>query len=95
MNKLMFRTAVVAFRTAYSATPLPANGAREQYLRSAASYDEEGRLWAETLADQDSGLQASLARAQLLIRRLPDAEALARGARVDAVELTSATSGVM
>ena len=92
MDKLLKRTGVT-FRTAYSATSLPANGEREQYLRSAASYDEEGRLWAEILLDQDSGLQAGLARAQLLIRRLPDSDALDRGGRVEALEVAAATAG--
>jgi molybdopterin molybdotransferase len=90
MDKLMGRAAVVTLRPARSTFPLPANGEREQYLRATASYDGEGRLWAEKISDQDSGLQASLARAQLLIRRLPGAEPLDCGAEVEVMWLTSA-----
>jgi molybdopterin molybdotransferase len=90
IDTLMSRRAVVTFRQARSKIPLPANGEREQYLRATASYDGEGRLWAEKIADQDSGLQANLAWAQLLIRRLPGAEPLGRGAQVEVMELASA-----
>jgi len=89
IDKLMSRPADLTFLQARSKTPLPANGEREQYLRAKASHDEEGCLWAERIADQDSGLQANLARAQLLVRRLPGAEALDSGAQVEVLELTS------
>ncbi|HEX5259287.1 MAG TPA: molybdopterin molybdotransferase MoeA [Sphingomicrobium sp.] len=89
MNKLGARDPATRFRTAYAKTPLPPNGSREQYLRGVASYDEEGRLWVAKLPDQDSGLQAALARSQLLIRRPPDADALDPGARVEVVELAA------
>ena len=90
IDKLMGRAAAVTLRPARSTIPLPANGEREQFLRATASYDGEARLWAEKIADQDSGLQANLARAQLLIRRLPGAEPLDRGAQVEVMWLTSA-----
>ena len=95
INKLLTGTGGVTFRTAYSATPLPINGSREQYLRGVASYDENGRLWAEQLPDQDSGLQATLARAQLVIRRLPNGPALDRGALLEVLDLTVAPTDVM
>ncbi len=91
MERLMGRAAAVAPRRACLKTSLPANGEREQFLRGTASFDDEGRLWVETLTDQDSGLQATLARAQILIRRLPGAEPLNRGEDVAIVELTSAS----
>jgi molybdopterin molybdotransferase len=87
IGKLMSRKSDRGLRPARLATPLPANGAREQYLRATASLDEEGRLWAEPLSDQDSGLQATLAKAQVLIRRLPGAEPLNRGDRIEVLEL--------
>ncbi len=87
IDKLMSRPADVTFLQARSKIPLPANGEREQYLRATASYDEEGCLWAEMIADQDSGLQANLARAQLLVRRLPGAEGLDRGAQLEVMWL--------
>jgi molybdopterin molybdotransferase len=87
MGKLMNRKSEPGLRPACLATPLAANGAREQYLRATASLDDEGRLWAEQLSDQDSGLQAALAKAQLLIRRLPGAGPLNRGARIEVLEL--------
>jgi molybdopterin molybdotransferase len=87
LGKLMNRKSDRALRPACLATPLAANGGREQYLRATASLDDEGRLWAEQLSDQDSGLQAALAKAQLLIRRLPGAGPLSRGARIEVLEL--------
>jgi molybdopterin molybdotransferase len=90
VDRLMNRAPTVAMRPARSACALPPNGEREQYLRAGASYDPEGRLLALALADQDSGLQAALARAQLLIRRLPRAIALAAGETVEVLELSCA-----
>jgi molybdopterin molybdotransferase len=90
IGKLMNRKFDRGLRPACLATPLAANGAREQYLRATASLDAEGRLWAEPLPDQDSGLQATLAKAQLLIRRLPGAEPLDRGAHIEILELAGA-----
>jgi molybdopterin biosynthesis enzyme len=51
-------------------------------------FDAAGRLLVTPVADQDSGLQANLAKAQLLIRRLPRAEAVEPGAMVEVLELT-------
>jgi molybdopterin molybdotransferase len=87
IGKLMNRKSDRGLRAACLATPLTANGAREQYLRATASLDEQGRMWAEPLSDQDSGLQASLAKAQVLIRRLPGAGPLDRGDRIEVLEL--------
>jgi len=89
VDRLMERTPTVTMRLARSACALPPNGEREQYLRARASYDAEGGLKACALPDQDSGLQAALAHAQLLIRRLPRAGALAAGELVEVLELSS------
>lgn len=88
IDELMNRRSDRRHRVARLGAPLPVNGSREQYLRARASFDDEGQLWADAVADQDSGLQANLARAQLLIRRPPGAGPLTRGARVEVVELT-------
>jgi len=86
-DALLNRASADNLRQAYSATVLPANGEREQYLRASASYDAGGQLWAEPLSDQDSGLQSNLAKARLLIRRPAGAKALKQGACVEVLEL--------
>lgn len=72
-------------------TSLPANGSREQFFRASASLDDDGQLWAEPIGNQDSGLQAVLAKAQLLVRRPAGAEKLAAGSRVEVIQ-TSQTA---
>lgn len=88
MEWLLGRPSTPLLRPAFLAAPVPGNGDREQYLRATASFDCESRLLATPIADQDSGLQANLARAQLLIRRAAGAAPLEGGARVDVLELT-------
>lgn len=88
INRLVGRVPTPMLRAAFLAAPVPANGNREQYLRATASFDRESRLLATPLSDQDSGLQANLAKAQLLIRRPPTAGALEACAKVDVLELT-------
>lgn len=90
IDKLMNRTPSATLRPAVSASAIPANGEREQYLRASKSHDAEGRLLARVVEDQDSGLQAALARSQLLVRRLPRAPAIEAGAPVEVLELTPA-----
>jgi molybdopterin molybdotransferase len=79
-----------ALRRAYLASAIPANGPREQYLRATSSFDRDGQLIVDPVADQDSGLQANLAKAQVLIRRQPGAEPVAPGDPVDVLLLTIA-----
>jgi molybdopterin molybdotransferase len=88
IERLMNRPGEQELRTAYGTTNLPANGDREQYLRAAGSYDAEGRLLVTPVADQDSGLQANLAKAQFLLRRAAGAPSLDGGAKVEVLELT-------
>jgi molybdopterin molybdotransferase len=88
IEALMGRLSEPRFRRAYLTASLPAAGEREQYLRASAVFDGAGRLLVTPVADQDSGLQANLAKAQLLIRRLPRAEAVEPGAMVEVLELT-------
>ena len=71
--------AVDASEPAFLATPLPANDVRQDYLRAILSRDAEGRLMAAALANQDSSLLATYARARALIIRAPFAPAADKG----------------
>jgi molybdopterin molybdotransferase len=55
------------------AAPLPANGIRQDYMRATLARDGAGGWLAAALPDQDSSLVKTLARAQALIVRAPDA----------------------
>ena len=90
LEALAGRSPGQALRRAYLASPVAANGSREQYLRATSSFDHDGRLIVDPVTDQDSGLQANLAKAQVLIRRLPGAAPRAPGDPVDVLKLTSA-----
>ena len=75
---------------AHLAKPLPANGGREHYLRSALAADDQGRLTVRAFEDQDSSLLSVFAAANALIRLAPDAPAAAEGALVDVLPLCNA-----
>lgn len=72
---------------AFAAAPLPAGGARQEFLRAALSYDEDGRLLAAPLPDQDSSLTRALAQAEALIVRAPQAPPGPAGAPVRIIRL--------
>lgn len=72
------------------ASPLPANGPREHYMRGAIWSDAHGGLMAEAAADQDSSLVLILAAAGGLIRRLPGAAAAEAGETIDVLRLDRA-----
>lgn len=59
---------------------LKANGPRETYLRATSRRDENGQVWAEAAADQDSSLISVFAAADTLIIRPPHAPAAPAGA---------------
>ena len=61
---------------------LPANGAREHYMRAVSEWHEDGGRIVTPLPSQDSSLVAALARADCLIIRPPDAAELPLGAEV-------------
>ena len=61
------------------ASPLPANGVREDFMRAAIHRADDGIWLATALPDQDSSLVKMLARAEALIVRAPDAPAAAVG----------------
>ena len=74
-------------RRARTRTALQANDQRFDFLRARLSSDEEGEIWAEAFAVQDSSLQKILAEADGLILRPPFAPALAAGEPVEVLVL--------
>src|SRR6476619_20504 len=66
---------------------LDANGPREHYLRAVSTSGPGGEWLVTPLPVQDSSLMADFARADCLIVRAPDAQALAQGARVTIIPL--------
>ncbi|HYD89293.1 MAG TPA: gephyrin-like molybdotransferase Glp [Vitreimonas sp.] len=63
--------------------PLGENGARETYLRAKGSSDENGQLWLDVAANQDSSLITVIAASDALVVRAPGAPALPAGALVE------------
>jgi molybdopterin molybdotransferase len=66
---------------------LAANGQRESYLRAAAAIDENAMLCVTPFADQDSSLIHVFVRANVLIRRLANTQALQAGDLVETMWL--------
>lgn len=71
-----------AFRTARLAAPLPANGARAQYLRG-----RQGDAGVEALDGQDSAALGALASATLLIARAAGAPPARQGDEVEILDI--------
>lgn len=69
---------------------VPANGPRETYLRGMARQDGGGRMCVTPSLDQDSSLLSVLARADVLIRRPPNAAAAAEGDFVECLVMRPA-----
>ena len=67
---------------------LPANGARENYLRGVFHINEDGMVLVSTGDKQDSGLTKTYAHASCLVQRLPHAEAMDEGATVCFIPLS-------
>ena len=74
-------------RRVITAVPIAENDRRADHLRSAISYDSEGRMRVTPAAVQDSSMLATLARADALVLRAPLARALPAGAEVEAIIL--------
>ncbi|MBR0658806.1 molybdopterin molybdotransferase MoeA [Roseomonas oryzicola] len=74
-------------RRLITAVPIAENDRRADHLRSAISYDSEGRMRVTPAAVQDSSMLATLARADALVLRAPFARALPAGAEVEAILL--------
>ena len=70
-------------RPARLAHPMPANGPREHYMRAEVAADGAATVF----ENQDSSLLATLARANALVVREPDAPALPEGAEVRQIPL--------
>ncbi|HEX3809285.1 MAG TPA: gephyrin-like molybdotransferase Glp [Rhizomicrobium sp.] len=75
--------AVVRLRGARLALPLPANGARENYLRARVDVDDGGTMQAQAFENQDSSLLSVFASANAFIRMMPHAPAAAAGDMCD------------
>ncbi len=76
-------------RTAKAAQPLPANGPREHWMRAQLAYDG-GVVTARPYRDQDSSLVSVFAASDALLRRAPNAPAVAEGDVVDILSLARA-----
>lgn len=66
---------------------LPENGPREHYMRATATF-QDNNVTVRAFDRQDSALSSVMAAANALIRRAPDAPAIAAGAQVDVLLLT-------
>ncbi len=75
-----------AMRPARLATPLKANGVRQDYIRTRI-ISRDGAFWAEPFALQDSSMQKIFAQSDGLIVRAPRAPAARQGDRVDVLLL--------
>ncbi|MFL6863690.1 MAG: molybdopterin molybdotransferase MoeA [Allosphingosinicella sp.] len=69
--------------------PLPEGGGREVYWRARLGAGRDGRLWVEPNSRLDSSLQAPLASANALVRRLPRAPPAAVGEIVETLLIGS------
>ena len=81
------REGAAPFIRARLATPLPANGPREHYLRARLSSDDDGRVAVAPFESQDSARLTVFQNADALIRLPPRAAAQAAGALVDVLAL--------
>ena len=72
---------------ALAGAPLPANDRRYDHLRARLETDADGNLIATPFALQDSSMLKTLARAEGLVLRPPNAPALAAGEPLDVIPL--------
>ena len=72
---------------AHTATPLPAAGNREEYLRAVLTLDAEGRAHVRAAENQDSSMLSPFLTANALIHRPIKSPAAAAGDRVNIVML--------
>jgi molybdopterin molybdotransferase len=72
---------------AFTRTPQPAVGNREEYLRAVLALGADGRAVVEPAGNQDSSLLSPFLTTNALIRRPPGALALLAGELVDVVLL--------
>jgi molybdopterin molybdotransferase len=87
MERMLGQAGGLAFRAAHLTQALPANGAREHYLRARLDSDGGGRLTVQAFEQQDSSLLSVFAAANSLVRLTPGTAALDAGALVDVLPL--------
>lgn len=80
LARLSGRPAISRLAMARTATALPANDKRQDYLRARLSRDTDGSLLAESYGKQDSSMMKIFARSDCLIVRPPHAPELPVGA---------------
>lgn len=80
--------------TALLGRDLPQNDSRQDYLRSALSYDAAGHPVATPFPEQDSSMLKLLAWADCLVVRPPHASAIAAGSTVEIVPLSGEALGI-
>jgi molybdopterin molybdotransferase len=73
---------------------LPANGARQEYMRATLSRDAQDEPVATPFETQDSAMLSRLAAADALLVRPPHAPALTAGAPVEVVPLEGGAFGI-
>ena len=74
-------------RPAFLNHDLAANGPREHYMRATVSSAADGNMRCEVAGDQDSSLLATLARANALAVRAPNAPAAKAGSQIAYIPL--------
>jgi molybdopterin molybdotransferase len=74
-------------RTAFLSHDLPANGPREHYMRAVVSPAADGIMRCEVAENQDSSLLATLARANALAVRPPEAPPARAGSPIAYIPL--------
>jgi molybdopterin molybdotransferase len=73
---------------AHTTTPLPAASSREEYLRATLTIGADGAANVTAAENQDSSLLSPFLTANALIRRAPNAPAVAKDGLVEVVHLT-------
>ncbi len=80
--------------SALLAGPLPQNDRRQDYLRATLSRGGDGALLATPFTKQDSSMLATLAHADCLVVRPPNAPAARKGERVEIVPFPAGVAGI-
>ncbi|MDB5441293.1 MAG: molybdenum cofactor biosynthesis protein MoeA [Caulobacteraceae bacterium] len=88
LAKFSGREPDVQLITAHCQTPLPENGAREEWLRARLSF-EDGTVTVKPFSRQDSSLVTVFARASALLRRPAHAPASLAGEKVQVLPLAA------
>lgn len=87
IDRLLGLPASQAWISGRMAHELAANGPRESYLRGTFHIDADSVVQVSTMAQQDSGMTSTFAAASCLVRRPPNAPALAQGETVQLLSI--------